>query len=202
MELHPEGYQNRSLELAQELIAVRGYLQTTVEELATSNEELTSTNEELQSANEELQSTNEELETSKEELQSINEELVTVNVELQSKIDELSQANNDLNNLLATLDVGIIFLDRFLNIQRFNPYVTHLLNLIETDVGRPMSHIASNLNYDRLTEVIQEVLESLVPKRLEVQTKDNERYGVRIRPYRTAENAIEGVLVTFTERTH
>jgi two-component system CheB/CheR fusion protein len=129
-----EPHEQRILELEQELQSTRQYLQTTIEQLETTNEELRSTNEELQSANEELQSTNEELETAKEELQSVNEELVTVNTELQSKIEQLTVANNDLNNLLANIQIGIVFMDLNLHIQRFNPSMRQLINLIETDV--------------------------------------------------------------------
>ena len=127
--------------LEQELVSTKEHLQTTIEELETSNEELKSTNEELQSVNEELQSTNEELETSKEELQSTNEELVTVNTELQNKVDELSEANNDINNLLASTDIGTIFLDTELNIKRYTPAMTKIFNLIPTDVGRSIGDI-------------------------------------------------------------
>jgi two-component system CheB/CheR fusion protein len=135
--------------LEQELRAKEEYLQTAIEELETSNEELKSTNEELQSSNEELQSTNEELETSKEELQSVNEELVTVNTELQIKLDELSRVNNDMNNLLAGTGIGTVFVDHQLCIQRFTPAVTEVINLIQTDVGRPVGHIVSKLDYTR-----------------------------------------------------
>ena len=158
--------------LKQELRAKEEYLQTTNEELETSNEELKSSNEEMQSVNEELQSTNEELETSKEELQSVNEELATVNAELQQKVADLSRANNDMNNLLAGTGIGTVFVDHQLRIQRFTPAVTQVINLILTDVGRPVGHIVSNLaGYDRLVEDVKAVLDTLVPKEVEVQTK-------------------------------
>ncbi len=188
--------------LKQELRAKEEYLQTTNEELATSNEELKSANEEMQSVNEELQSTNEELETSKEELQSVNEELGTVNTELQNKVADLSRSNNDMNNLLAGTGIGTIFVDHQLRIQRFTPTVTQVINLIRTDVGRPVSHIVSNLvGYDRLVADVREVLDSLVPKEVEVQTQTGMWYLLRIRPYRTLENVIEGAVITFTEIT-
>jgi two-component system CheB/CheR fusion protein len=188
--------------LKQELRAKEEYLQTTNEELATSNEELKSANEEMQSVNEELQSTNEELETSKEELQSVNEELGTVNTELQNKVADLSRSNNDMNNLLAGTGIGTIFVDHQLRIQRFTPTVTQVINLILTDVGRPVSHIVSNLvGYDRLAADVREVLDSLVPKEVEVQTQTGTWYLLRIRPYRTLENVIEGAVITFTEIT-
>ena len=188
--------------LSQELRAKDEYLQTTLEEMETSNEELKSSNEEMQSVNEELQSTNEELETSKEELQSVNEELATVNAELQQKVAELSRTNNDMNNLLAGTGIGTIFVDHNLLIQRFTPSVTQVINLILTDVGRPVGHIVSNLmGYDRLVTDIQEVLDNLAPKEIEVQTKAGAWYLLRIRPYRTLENVIEGAVITFTEIT-
>ena len=188
--------------LKQELRAKEEYLQTTNEELETSNEELKSSNEEMQSVNEELQSTNEELETSKEELQSVNEELATVNAELQQKVVDLSRANNDMNNLLAGTGIGTVFVDYQLRIQRFTPAVTQVINLILTDVGRPVGHIVSNLaGYDRLVEDVKAVLDTLVPKEVEVQTKAGAWYLLRIRPYRTLENVIEGAVITFTEIT-
>jgi two-component system CheB/CheR fusion protein len=192
----------RIVALKQELRAKEEYLQTTNEELETSNEELKSSNEEMQSVNEELQSTNEELETSKEELQSVNEELATVNAELQQKVADLSRANNDMNNLLAGTGVGTVFVDHQLRIQRFTPAVTQVINLILTDVGRPVGHIVSNLaGYDRLVEDVKAVLDTLVPKEVEVQTKAGDWYLLRIRPYRTLENVIEGAVITFTEIT-
>ena len=135
--------------LKQELRAKEEYLQTTNEELETANEELKSSNEEMQSVNEELQSTNEELETSKEELQSVNEELATVNAELQTKVADLSRANNDMNNLLAGTGIGTVFVDHQLRILRFTPAATQIINLIQSDIGRPVGHIVSNLaGYD------------------------------------------------------
>jgi two-component system, chemotaxis family, CheB/CheR fusion protein len=192
----------RVVALTQELRAKEEYLQTTNEELATSNEELRSANEEMQSVNEELQSTNEELETSKEELQSVNEELGTVNTELQNRVADLSRSNNDMNNLLAGTGIGTIFVDHQLLIQRFTPTVTQVINLILTDVGRPVGHIVSNLvGYDRLAADVQEVLDNLSPKETEVQTQTGTWYLLRIRPYRTLENVIEGAVITFTEIT-
>jgi two-component system CheB/CheR fusion protein len=186
--------------LKQELRAKEEYLQTTNEELETSNEELRSAHEEMQSVNEEMQSTNEELETSREELQSVNEELATVNNELQAKVVDLSRSNNDMKNLLSGTGIGTIFVDHLLRILRFTPTVSALINLIESDVGRPVDQIRSNLaGYDQLAVDIREVLESLVPKELEVQTNTGEWYLLRVRPYRTLENVIEGAVITFTE---
>ena len=189
-------------QLERELRAKEEYLQTTIEELETSNEELKSTNEELQSSNEELQSTNEELETAKEETQSINEELRTVNAELEQKVAELSQANSDINNLLAGTNVGVIFLDEQLCIQRFTPAAAEVMNLIQADVGRPVSHITSKLvDYDDLTGDAQQVLDTLVPVEQEVRTEGGDWYLLRIRPYRTQRNVIEGVVLTFIDIT-
>ncbi len=188
--------------LKQELRAKEEYLQSANEELETSNEELKSANEELQSINEEMQSTNEELETSKEELQSVNEELSTVNAELQQKIFDLSRVNNDMTNLLAGTGIGTIFVDLRLRIQRFTPAVTRIVNLIITDVGRPLSHIVSNLiGYDRLVKDTQSVLDNLTPREVEVKTLANEWFLLRIQPYRTQENMIEGAVITFSEIT-
>jgi two-component system CheB/CheR fusion protein len=188
--------------LKQELRDKDEYLQSANEELETSNEELKSSNEEMQSVNEELQSTNEELETSKEELQSVNEELSTVNAELQTKVADLSLVNNDMNNLLSGTGIGTIFVDYQLRILRFTPTVTQVINLILTDVGRPVGHVVSNLiGYESLVKDIQAVLDSLAPKEVEVQTGAGAWYLLRIRPYRTTENVIEGAVITFTEIT-
>ncbi len=187
-------------ELEQALQAKEEYLQSTREEMDTANEELKSTNEELQSVNEELQSANEELETSKEELQSVNEELATVNAELQQKVAELSRANNDMNNLLIGTGVGTIFVDHQLRILRFTPAVTQLINLIQTDIGRPVTHIVSNLmRYDRLAADVQDVLNTLALKEVEVQTTSGLWYLLSIRPYRSLENVIEGAVITFVD---
>ncbi|MDY9927173.1 chemotaxis protein CheB [Methanosarcina sp.] len=188
------------LELKRELQIKEESLKASNEELETSNEELKASNEEMQSINEELQSTNEELETSREELQSVNEELTTVNTELQNKVADLSQAVDDMNNLLAGTGIGTIFVDHQMHILRFTPQVTSVVNLIPTDVGRPVGHIVSNLlGYDRLVEDIKEVLDTLAPKDIEVQTKKSVWYLLRIRPYRTIENVIRGAVITFTD---
>jgi two-component system CheB/CheR fusion protein len=194
-ESHP-----RIAAVEQELEATKEYLQATIEQLQSTNEELRSLNEELQSANEELQSANEELVTSREELQSVNEELVTVNTAYQSKLEEQAHANNDLNNLLASIEIGIIFLDLALNIQRFNSAATNFVNLIKADVGRPFEHIVSKLEYKPLINDVQDVLDTLIPKTIEVRS-DKRWYRMRIRPYRTAGNAIDGVVITFAEIT-
>ena len=185
--------------LEHELQATKEYLQTTVEELEAGNEEFKSTTEELQSTNEELQSTNEELETAKEELQSTNEELVTVNSELNDKIYELTEINNDINNLLASTEIGTIFLDRDLNIRRFTPAATRLFNLIPTDMGRPIKDFSVKLEYDRLWRDAEEVLHSLQVKDLEMKSLSGEIFATRLLPYRTRENIIDGVVITFID---
>jgi two-component system CheB/CheR fusion protein len=188
--------------LKQELRAKDEYLQTTHEELESANEELKSSNEEMQSVNEELQSTNEELETSKEELQSVNEELATINTELQTKVADLSRANNDMNNLLAGTGIGTVFVDHQLRILRFTPTASTIINLILSDVGRPVAHIVSNLvGYDQLVADTQAVLNTLALKELEVQTKDGYWYTMRIQPYRTLDNVIEGAVISFVNIT-
>ena len=203
------GADERAPEISAQVAALKNdlkekeeYLQTTTEELETSNEELKSANEEMQSINEEMQSTNEELETSKEELQSVNEELATVNAELQGKVSDLSLANNDMNNLLAGTGVGTIFVDHHLRIQRFTPAITQVMNLIATDVGRPIGDIVPNLKgYPDFVTDVRQVLDTLVPKLLDVQNTTDKWFALRIRPYRTLENVIEGVVVTFSDIT-
>ena len=188
--------------LTQELRAKDDYLQSAHEELESSNEELKSSNEEMQSVNEELQSTNEELETSKEELQSVNEELATVNTELQTKVVDLSRANNDMNNLLAGTGIGTVFVDHQLRILRFTPSASQIINLIPSDVGRPVRHIVSNLvDYDRLVADVQAMLNTLIPKELEVQTISGQWYTMRIQAYRTLDNVIEGAVISFVDIT-
>ena len=156
----------------------------------------------MQSVNEELQSTNEELETSKEELQSVNEELATVNNELQTKVTDLSRLNNDMNNLLAGTGIATVFVDHQLRILRFTPTATRIINLIQSDVGRPVSHIVSNLKgYDRLLADVKAVLDNLIPQEVEVQTQDDDWYIMRIMPYRTMDNVIEGAVITFIDIT-
>jgi len=189
----------RITELEEKLKHSRQSLQTTIEELETSNEELKSSNEELQSTNEELQSTNEELETSREELQSVNEELLTVNAEHQAKINELSVVNDDIKNLLDSTNVATILLDNSLCIRRYTVATIKILNIIESDVGRPLRHVTSNLNYDNLAKDAEQVLDTLVPKETEVQTEEGRWYDLRILPFRTCENAIGGLVVLFID---
>ena len=196
----PADIDERIALLQRELREKEDFIQHSNEELDTIYEELKSSNEEMQSVNEELQSTNEELETAKEELQSINEELSTVNAELQERVQELSRANNDMNNLLSSTGVGTIFVDHQLIIQRFTAFVTPVINLRPGDVGRPVGDIATNLaGYDSLLADVQSVLDTLVPRDVEVQTRAGTWYLLRIQPYRTQQNVIEGAVINFTE---
>lgn len=180
-----------------ELQLARDSYQTMVEELETANEELKSTNEELQSTNEELQSTNEELETSREEMQSLYEELSTVNSELQSKVDVLSHTNDDLQNLMNSTRIAIIFLDNDMRIKRFTEPAKKLIALRESDLGRPLAELASNLVYDNLIQDAREVLATLNEKHAEVATESGDWYQMRILPYRTVENVINGLSLCF-----
>jgi two-component system CheB/CheR fusion protein len=189
----------RIRELENDLKQTKEQLNVTIEEMKSSNEELRSANEELQSMNEEAQSTNEELETSKEELQSINEEIVTVNNELQMKIEELSQAKDDMNNLFNSTEIAIIFLDKDLKIRRFTKEATNLINMIESDIGRPITDISSKLKYDNIMQDAEEVLERVTYKEIEIETKDEEWYYAKIMPYKTSKNVIDGVVITFTD---
>jgi two-component system CheB/CheR fusion protein len=189
------------LELEQEIQGLREELQTTREEMQSSHEELTSTNEELQSANEELQSTNEELTTSREEMQSINEELQSVNAEQQSKMEELNWSNNDMINLLNSTEIITVFLDNQLRIRRFTIGADKLFKLIPSDVGRPLSDIVSDLNYSELSMEAGEVLRTLVFSEKQITTTDGRWYSVRIMPYRTTEDVIGGVVITFSNIT-
>jgi two-component system CheB/CheR fusion protein len=188
-------------ELETELAQTKESLQSTIEELETSNEELKSTNEELQSTNEELQSTNEELETSKEEQQSLNEELNTVNSELQGKITQLTQANNDMKNFLDSIDVPVIFLDSVLRVKRFTSQAGHVSNLIESDIGRPISDITMKVKDIDLKETAAAVLRDRSSHEAELRTGDGRWYELRARPYQTTENVVDGVVFTFVDIT-
>ncbi|MCB2187610.1 MAG: PAS domain-containing protein [Deltaproteobacteria bacterium] len=184
-------------ELENELQATRESHQTTIEELESSNEELKSTNEEMQSTNEELQSTNEELESSREELQSVNEELSTVNNELRSKIEELSRTQESMTNLLNSTRVAILFLGRDLTIRRFTPECEKIINLIPSDVGRPVEHLSTKLEYPGLVDDARQVLATLQTLEREVRTKSEEWYQMRVMPFRTTNSVIDGVVITF-----
>ncbi|MFA6135498.1 MAG: chemotaxis protein CheB [Phycisphaerae bacterium] len=185
----------------QELQQTREDLRTLREEMQTSQEELKSTNEELQSTNEELQSTNEELTTSKEEMQSMNEELQTVNHEQQAKMEELSRANSDMKNLLNATDIATVFLDNDLRLRRFTTHATKIIPLIPADAGRPITNIASELRYPELAEDAREVLRTLVPIEKQVSASNDRWFAARIVPYRTLENVIDGLAITFVDIT-
>ncbi|MFT4720340.1 MAG: PAS domain S-box-containing protein [Candidatus Azotimanducaceae bacterium] len=185
--------------LQEEIQLAHQQIQSLREEMQSSQEELKSANEELQSTNEELQSTNEELTTSKEEMQSLNEELQTVNTELQSKVEDLSWVNNDMENLLNSTEIATVFLNDSLHVRRFTDHATHLFKLIPSDVGRPLSDITTNLDYAGLQADAREVLRTLVFIEKQVSTKDGRWFKVRIMPYRTMDNVIDGVVITFLE---
>jgi two-component system CheB/CheR fusion protein len=189
------------LELEQQLAQARLEIQAVRDEMQASREELKSANEELQSTNEELQSTNEELTTSKEEMQSLNEELYTVNAELQSKVDDLSLVNGDMKNLLNSTDVATIFLDSELRIRRFTDKAKQIYKLIPGDVNRPLGDITSDLDYPELESDAREVLRTLVFCERQVPTGSARWFTVRIMPYRTVDNVIDGVVVTFINIT-
>jgi two-component system CheB/CheR fusion protein len=196
-----EGQDNSVQLIEKELEETKQRLQSTIEELETANEEFRSSNEELLSVNEELQSSNEELETSKEELQSVNEELQTVNNELSGKLDELDHANNDLNNLFQSTQIATIFLDRDLVIRSFTPPVTELFNVIPSDRGRPLTDLVNRVNYPNLQEDIQAVFSGEVIERAVAHTDGKAHYLARVLPYRSSDNAIEGVLLIFVDVT-
>jgi two-component system CheB/CheR fusion protein len=187
----------RYTEMEQELQHVREQMQSTLEEMQTSQEELKSTNEELQSTNEELQSTNEELTTSKEEMQSLNEELQTVNAELQSKVDEFSRVNNDMKNLLNSTDIATLFLDKELRIRRYTNQSTKIFKLIKGDIGRPLTDLVSELIFPDLASDALEVLSTLVFIQKNIPAKDGRWFSVRIMPYRTFDDRIDGLVITF-----
>ena len=185
--------------LTQELELTQSRLRTVREESDAANEELRAANEELQSINEEYRSTSEELETSKEELQSINEELQTVNSELKLKLEAISRAHSDLQNLVAATDVGTLFLDTTLRIKRFTERVTDLFSITQTDEGRPITDFAHQLEYDGLVKDARTVLADLAPVRREIRSRDGRWYDMRLRPYRTVDDKIDGVVITFVD---
>ncbi len=176
-------------------------LQRANEELQSTREEMQTTQEELKSTNEEMQSTNEELTTSKEEMQSLNEELQTVNIELQSKIADFMLANNDMKNLLNSTDIATLFLDKELNIRRFTDQTTHLFKLRQTDIGRPFTDMVTELQYPEITNHAHEVLKTLVFKETDIATHDQRWFTVRIMPYRTFDDHIDGLVITFIDIT-
>jgi two-component system CheB/CheR fusion protein len=187
----------RQLELEKELKYAREKIQDTLEEMQSSQEELKSTNEELQSTNEELQSTNEELMSSKEEMQSLNEELQTLNAELQSKIEDFTSVNSDMKNLLNSTDIATLFLDKKLNIRRFTVQAVKIFKLIKSDIGRPITDLVSDLIYPDLPADALNVLKTLIYTKKQIPTKDGRWFSIRIMPYRTLDDRIDGVVITF-----
>jgi len=186
-------------QLRRELAAIREELQSVIEEQEAAHEEFKSANEEILSSNEELQSTNEELETAKEELQSANEELTTLNEELMTRNAELGQLNSDITNLLSSIHIPILMLSLDLRIRRFTPVAGVLLNLIPGDVGRPITDINPNIDVPNLSRLVAEVIDTMIVKEQDIRAKDGHWYSLRIRPYRTLENKIDGATVTFLD---
>jgi two-component system, chemotaxis family, CheB/CheR fusion protein len=187
----------KQMDLEKELKYAREKIQDTLEAMQSSQEELKFTNEELQSTNEELQSTNEELMSSKEEMQSLNEELQTLNAELQSKVDDFTRVNNDMKNLLNSTDIATLFLDKNLNIRRFTTQAVKIFKLIKSDIGRPLTDQVSSLNYPELVEDVHKVLKTLVFIKKEVPTNDGRWFSIRIMPYQTLDDRVDGVVITF-----
>jgi two-component system CheB/CheR fusion protein len=189
----------RVTRLEEELAATREYLQSTIQEIEAANEELQSANEEILSSNEELQSTNEELDTAKEELQSTNEELNTVNDELHGRNEELTRVNADLLNLLASVQIAIVIVSRDLRIRRFTPMAEKVFNLIPTDLGRPFSQISPNIVSPELLSIVTDVIDSVTPAERTVYDNDGKAYSLRIRPYKSADNRIEGAVIALVD---
>ena len=191
----------RESELEKELHNLREEMQSTVEEMQATQEELKSANEELQSSNEELQSTNEELTSSKEEMQSLNEELQTVNAELQTKVDDFLRVDNDMKNLLDSTDIATLFIDKDLNIRRFTNQATKIFKFIKSDIGRPFTDQVSDLLYPEMADDAIEVLRTLVFKEKQIPGKDGQWFSIRIMPYRTFDDRIDGLVITFINIT-
>jgi len=191
--------QSDTRQLEDELKITREELSSSIEQFALSNEHLKAANEEATAANEELQSANEEMETSKEELQSLNEELNAVNLRLQEKVLELEQASNDVSNLLTSGSIATVFLDKDLKVRRFTHAITNLLGLVETDIGRPITDIHRKFHDDALLSDSRRVLKNLIPASAEVQAEDGKWYDRRILPYRTKDDRIEGIVITFND---
>src|SRR6266481_5238734 len=191
--------QSEATELRRELAASKDSLQTIIEEQEATNEELKSANEEIESSNEELQSTNEELETAKEELQSTNEELTTLNEELSNRNLEMMQLTNELNNLLASTQMPIVMVDSALTVRRATPAARGAFNILPTDIGRPLSELRPNIDVPDLENVLREVIETLGTRERKVSDKGGRKYSLRIRPYRTTDNKIDGAVLTLVD---
>jgi len=187
--------------ISDDLARAREEIHTLRQEMHASQEQLQSANEELQSTNEELQSANEELTTSKEESQSMNEELQTINAELHSKLDDLALAQSDMQNLLNSTDIATLFLDNALNVRRFTEHITRIVQLRDGDIGRPLTDLASTLIYPQLHADAKETLRTLAVSEKQIATTDGHWYTVRIMPYRTVANVIQGVVITFVDIT-
>jgi two-component system CheB/CheR fusion protein len=198
-DIEPKSSEPIAHRLEQELVHSREQLRATVEQYEIQQEELRASNEELQAMNEELRSAAEELETSKEELQSVNEELTTVNQELKIKIEELSQANNNFQNLMNSTNIGTIFLDRDLRVRQFTPSARETFNLIPSDIGRPLMDLTTKLKESHLLDEIELVLEKLQIVEREVKTTDGHYFIMRLSPYRTIEDKIDGVVITLVD---
>ena len=197
---HAEGnYAREVARLRAELASTKDSLQAIIEEQEAANEEIKSANEEIESSNEELQSTNEELETAKEELQSTNEELTTVNDELNNRNQEISRINNDLNNLLSSIHIAIVMVDNALIIRRITPLAGKLFNIIPGDIGRKFSDINPNLDVPELTAMIRSVIDQLTPVEQNVRDREGKLYSLRVRPYRTRDNVIDGVVIALVD---
>src|SRR5437016_4270845 len=186
-------------ELRRELAAAKESLQAIIEEQEATNEELKSANEEIESSNEELQSTNEELETAKEELQSTNEELTTLNEELSNRNLEMMGVTGELNNLLASIQMPIVMVDNALTVRRATPAARSAFNLLPTDIGRPLSELRPNIDVPDLENILREVIETLGTRERKVTDKDGRQYSLRIRPYRTTDNKIDGAVLTLID---
>jgi PAS domain-containing protein len=184
-----------------EIKTLREEAHASKEELQSANEELKSSNEELQSTNEELQSANEELTTSKEEMQSMNEELQTVNAEMQTKLDDLALAQSDLKNLLNSTDIAMLFLDKDLNVRRYTERASKIINLRDSDIGRPLSDLTTSLEYPALQDDAHETLRTLVFSEKQILTRDGRWFSVRIMPYRRLDNVIDGAVITLVDIT-
>lgn len=172
-------------------------LQQYQDEILKLREEAHASNEELQSTNEELQSANEELTTSKEEMQSMNEELQAINAELQTKLDDLALAESDMKNLLNSTDIAILFLDQKLNVRRYTEQASKIINVRESDIGRPLSDLTTILQYPTLQDDAKETLRTLIFSEKQISTGDNRWFSVRIMPYRRLDNVIDGAVITF-----
>ena len=196
--------ERRIQELEEELSTQRAYLQSVIQDLEATNEELQTANEEILSSNEELQSTNEELDTAREELQSSNEELNTLNDELHGRNQELARVNSDLENLLASVQVAVVIVDRELKIRRFTPAAEGLMNLIQGDIGRPIGHISPNVMLDDMGDLVRRTVDEVVPTRMRVEGRqdyERNRYELLVKPYKSLDNRIEGAVLTFFDIT-